>query len=708
VVYIHVDAKFLYSDTGLTEHETHLVRCFGNIISKHFDTQRSLLVSIPEGCDEKSTTITIVPASRTYCKVIDFLFCSIHSYQKYPLLVSGPVFNGSFKNISLAEKVDGFNIILCKGDDDMVFSAFKSELKRLSYLPFWNARGRFFVIFLDRNSAAVDTVPEEQPLIRNIFGELWKNDVVDAIVLTPTVNACKSSATTLDIHTWFPFAKDHCRGPVVRTVILDQCVMDGESQFDKNANLFPDKMLNFHGCVMTASTFPYFPFVFPMKERDSNITYYSDGLEINVLETIASVLNFKVKFLPETKHTVSKWYGLFDEVLRKESDLGFAAMPHTVSAVGNREHSVGYLKETIRWFGPHAKPSAHWKSLVIIFTPSMWFLVLIVYLISSLIFWLLANVKNTVKEHVSYTNMLMCYLQTFSIILGEAVCVRPNTWYLRLFFIPWVFYCLLVNTAYQSSLISVLTNPRFEPAVDTVDGLLNSGMSYGFVWRFHFWYNRTNDTMSNKILNNYTPCPKLDLCLKRIASKQDFVICGGESHLLYLSQTQYCVSGVPQFLPFKEEVASFFVTMFFRVGSVFLESFNKVIYRVTESGIVQKFWTDIKLNHIGHIDEDGDEGAEEDADGDGSDADVLTVHHLQGAFILLLLGLAFGISVFIIELIYFNLKKYRFSPCIKPSVSEFKIRSYVKYKRHTIHKTFVGHVKERNKIGVLVKVRNPS
>jgi hypothetical protein len=660
-------------------------------------------VSIPEDCNDKSRATTTVPTSTTYCKVADFLFGSIHSHQNYPLLVT----TCSFKNISLIEKVDGLSIILGKGDDETVFSAFKSEMKRLSQLPFWNTRARLIVILLDRNSTTVDSAPEEQSLIGNILGEVWENNIVDAIVLTPTVNTHKSSSTVLDIHTWFPFAKDHCRVPVVRTVIIDQCTLDGESRFHKNANLFPDKMSNFHGCVINVSTFPYVPFVFPIKEKNSNITYYSEGLEISVIQAVARALNFEVKFLPETEHNVSKWYRLFEEVSRKESDLGFAAMPHTVRAIGTRDHSVGYLKETIRWFGPRAKPSAHWKSLVIIFTPVMWFFVLIVYLVSSLIFWLLANVKNTVNEHVSYTNALLCYLQTFSIILGEAVYVRPNTWYLRLFFILWVFYCLLINTAYQSSLISVLTNPRFEPAVDTVDDLLSSGMSYGFVWRFNIWYNGTNDTVSRIILNNYTPCPNLDVCLRRIASEQDFAICGGESHLLFLSQTQYCVSGMPQFLPFKEEVSSLFVTMFFRVGSVFLESFNKVIYRVTESGMVQKFWTDIELSHIGCISEDGEEGEAEDADGGGSGADVLTVQHMQGAFIMLLLGHAFSICVFVTELTFFNFTKYRLSPSIETYLSEFKTRNCVNYKHNMIHGSLVNHTKRGNKGDILAKVRNP-
>jgi hypothetical protein len=175
-----------------------------------------------------------------------------------------------------------------------------------------------------------------------------------------------------------------------------------------------------------------------MEEKDSNITYYTEGLEIRVFHTIAKALNFTVKFLPENKHNVSKWWGMYEEVTSKQADVGFTATPQTVNSIGNRDHSVWYLKETIRWFGPRAKPSAQWKSLIIIFTPFMWLLVLIAYFICSLIFWLLAKLKSALKEHATYRNAFTCFLQTFSMILGEAVCLRPRSWYLRLFFIIWV------------------------------------------------------------------------------------------------------------------------------------------------------------------------------------------------------------------------------------------------------------------------------
>jgi hypothetical protein len=255
-----------------------------------------------------------------------------------------------------------------------------------------------------------------------------------------------TSNATVDIHTWFPFTEEHCRGPVDRTVILDQCAVNSECQFVKNAKLFPDKMSNFHGCVLTASTYTHEPFIISKTKNDSNFTQYS-GVEINVLQTIARQLNFTVQYLPETKRKVHKFFSLYDEVKEKQSDVGFASAPYTSHAVGYRDHTIGYVQETIKWFGPHAQQIPHWKGLVILFTPLMWLVVLIVYLIASLIFWSLSNVHTSVNEHVSYTNPVVCFLHTFSVLLGQAVFVRPQTLNLRLFFVVWVYYCLLINTA---------------------------------------------------------------------------------------------------------------------------------------------------------------------------------------------------------------------------------------------------------------------
>jgi hypothetical protein len=620
------------------------------------------------------------------------LFAAIHSYHNCTLLVTGPAHNGTFKNILHSEKATGFIIILGKGDEDTVFSAFRSELERLSHLPIWNPRGRFIVMSLDRNIPPANYVPEEHKLIIRILGELWEKDVVNSIFLSHNMDV-NTSRAIVDIHTWFPFTEDHCRGPADRTVILDQCVVEDECQFVKHTKLFPDKMSNFHGCVLRASTYPHEPFIIPKNKTVSNVTLYSEGVEIRVLQTIASQLNFTVEYLPKPENVSHQLLDVFGKVSRKQSDVGFGATHQTYNAIGKRDHTIGYVPEVVKWFGPIPKQIPHWKGLVTHFTPQMWLLILIVYLIVSILFCSLANVQRSVKERVSYKNPVVCFLRNFSVVLGSAVSVRPQTWFLRLFFVVWVYYCLLINTVYQSSLISVLTQPQFESPVDTVEKLLNSHMPYSFTEKGQLWYSEADDPASKKMLEKGTECISVEACLEQISSNQYFAVCGGGLHLLYMSyQKKYSSSGRPKFIPFNDEVVSFLASMFFRSGSPFLESFNRIIYRLAEYGMVLKFWKDTNLLYIEEID-DVDQNEDEDDDRVNGDPVVLTVTHLEGVFILMLLGLACSLTVFIIELLCFSFRKYLLS------VREFKTRSFVRYKLHIIHKTLICRGKKSKLIG---------
>jgi hypothetical protein len=90
---------------------------------------------------------------------------------------------------------------------------------------------------------------------------------------------------------------------------------------------------------------------------------------------------------------------------------------------------------------------------------------------------------------------------------------------------------------------------------------------------------------------------------------------------------------------------------------------------------------------------------DDDDDERWADTVVLTVTHLEGAFFLLLLGLACSLTVFIVELLCFTSRKYLLYHLINRSVREFKTRTFVSYKRHIIHKTLIRRGKKSNLIG---------
>ena len=205
-----------------------------------------------------------------------------------------------------------------------------------------------------------------------------------------------------------------------------------------------------------------------------------------------------------------------------------------------------------------------------------------------------------------------------------------------------------------------------------MEELLTSHMPYGYTAPVKLWYENTEEPAFQTIIENGIECLSLDDCLKRIISTQEFAVCSGGLHKLYLSyQKKHSSSGVRKFIPFKDVMVSYLSSMFFRSGSPLLESFNSIIYRMVAAGMVKHFWEDIKMREIGQKD-DVNDNEDEDDDEDGPDAVVLTVTHLEGAFILVILGLACGVIVFLIELLsLLQIQKYQFRLLLNTYVREF-------------------------------------
>jgi hypothetical protein len=229
-----------------------------------------------------------------------------------------------------------------------------------------------------------------------------------------------------------------------------------------------------------------------------------------------------------------------------------------------------------------------------------------------------------------------------------------------------------------------------------MEKLSNSHMQCCYTLPLKLWFSVGDDPTSKTLLKKGRVRPTIEACFEIFISTQHFAVCGGELHILYLiHHKKYSNWAGPQFIPLRDEVVTYLASMFLRSGSPLLESFNRIIYRLVESGMVQKFWLDIKMEQNAQKKQGGHEDEDEDAEGGGSDAVVLTVDHLQGAFSLLKLGLACGLTVFITELLCFTCRKYLFYHLVIRSVRERKTRSFISYKHHIIHKTYVRSVKTR-------------
>lgn len=125
--------------------------------------------------------------------------------------------------------------------------------------------------------------------------------------------------------------------------------------------------------------------------------------------------------------------------------MSYGNVSHTVDFDG----SYIYLLDKSTWWVPSAIPIAQWKNLSAIFMPSLWLAILIIFLTNGITLWLFRQ-----KEDTDYDDIIICIMRSLSTLLQGSV-TEPKSWRIRMIFIIWLFSCLLLFSAHQSSLVSI-------------------------------------------------------------------------------------------------------------------------------------------------------------------------------------------------------------------------------------------------------------
>lgn len=213
---------------------------------------------------------------------------------------------------------------------------------------------------------------------------------------------------------------------------------------------------------------------------------------------------------------------------------------------------------------------------------------------------------------------------------------KPKSTPLRISFISWVITALLIITAYTSKLISVLTQPNYEDQIENEYQIIHSKLNYGYYESGRDLLKEPDDMVHMQMYNFYTHCPFLELdCIDRAAFKRDFAVLKNRRQIKYLIPKRYLSNkGRPLLHTFKKDLFYYPLCFCTPKGYPLLKRINSLILRMQENGLINKMDADLTKKV---------EVKKEDKQ------KPLEIGHLEGAFILYLIGEAIGILVFILE-----------------------------------------------------------
>lgn len=307
------------------------------------------------------------------------------------------------------------------------------------------------------------------------------------------------------------------------------------------------------------------------------------------------------------------------------------------------EISLTFFHDRMVWIAPRMPKEFSFQLILSAFEASIWRLIALVFIIILLIWWMAAIY---IKDRLIFRDFSRCFLTVFIFTFGGGTNILPKTKVLKLISFMYLFYIINILNALQANLISILTNPKYEDSVTTVEGFANLDLPIvaslfgkkeilkkGNVSIFQNIYKRLviedpfNKTQTLHTIFKYRNCSSyigLNYLLKFYSPQKELV------NIIKLSG-----------LPFMDS----HVCM--QKGHYFYDTFNMLSRRLIEGGFFNKYVNDVVFTFRRMFINDDHFNV------------VLTMEHLYGLFLWWLIGLGIASSMFLIELFYWHFTQNR-------------------------------------------------
>lgn len=507
----------------------------------------------------------------------------------------------SFENVE-NHKINVY--ILQIYDYDMVENIFK-KLKETFIL---NTKAKFLILY------------NETTELRKVFQEAWKYYIINLTIIV-------STNSSIDMYTYFPYSLE-----TLTPKHLGKC--------NRNIVAFPEKVPKyFQDLKLNIMAYPISPYVIKTNETRSNPN--KAGLEVTILNAVAEKLNLSQKYVPNPyphwgfRYLNSTYSFMYNSLYKKEVDIIFGFMYGNASYSLDFDPSFTHLTDTSVWWVPTALEIPNWKNITYIFENTLWIAIFLILLINAGSWYIIAKFK----KETSFQDPILCLIiAMYCLLTGSSI--RPHSWLLKNLFILWVIVSLLLVTAYQSQLVSVLTHPIYEKQISSLEGVVKSSLKIGFYPTIAEALQNENSKIKQEILKMYTPCGLDNTCIRRVAFQRDFCTFKNQRSGLFLLPKEFTFpNGRPMLYHFKQFGMLSVIRFYVNKGNPILDKIDEVLMQLASSGFINKWDADLRSTF--KISE--------------PDKIALNLGHLLGAFDVLLFGIVLSFVTFLCELVVFKI-----------------------------------------------------
>ncbi|KAG7171101.1 glutamate [NMDA] receptor subunit 1-like [Homarus americanus] len=423
--------------------------------------------------------------------------------------------------------------------------------------------------------------------------------------------------------------------------------------------------------VSAKSYFPYFSFERASEDSGNTEIFIQDSLNTRMIHTMAPLLNFTYDIREPLDRQWGvpgegdNFTGIVGELQHQQADfsLDLTVTPQRAAVV---QYCRVYIDESVIIMSSKPRPLPEYLSLIRPFTGELWLILLVSIFVWGATLWLLQKVWSWASGGRSFT-LSSALFYSWGIILEDPPADPPNNITAQILVGWWLVFCLVMTSAYRSSLISHLVVQGKSPLINSVNDLVRrEGWRWGtprMTGALLLYLNSSPDRAIQKMYQGM----QADSLVKGM----EMVLEGGYSFIFskYYSRTMVATSYTDKLGYTPIHISATEYPLFagnawaFRKGAPFLRRLDLAIQRLLEAGLIT-FWMDGVIftrvrdtrrqqreEEAGKNQDNGNNVIYQEDDGQV----VLGLHHLQVTFYLLMLGYGLGLLALLLEYLFYTL-----------------------------------------------------
>ncbi|XP_040565678.1 uncharacterized protein [Lepeophtheirus salmonis] len=217
------------------------------------------------------------------------------------------------------------------------------------------------------------------------------------------------------------------------------------------------------------------------------------GYEYSIIEEASKQFNFNFKIINpadgqwgKINEKTGKWTGVVGDVIYNTIDIAISAIFQTFSRRMALDGTVHFSDDYLVIVAPNAKKFPQYLALINPFTPVVWLCMALFIFICSAAFYIIANLEQRITgfELKDWAVLKNAFWYVYGTYIGESITrdtKSKNAFAVRCVIAVWLYYSFILLSAYGGELKAFLTNPRYTSPIETVKGVVDSGLPWGMV-----------------------------------------------------------------------------------------------------------------------------------------------------------------------------------------------------------------------------------